>query len=90
MKTRDQIRRAVTSLLHRRGDAAPFQDADSLIQSGRLESLAVMELVTLLESTVGIDFSLTPFDARDFDSVDSILALVEREADTQPLIRYAP
>lgn len=80
MKTRDQIRRTVASLLRRRGDAAPFQDTESLIQAGRLESLAVMELVTLLESTAGIDFSRTPFDARDFDSVDSIFALVEREA----------
>lgn len=77
MKT--QIRKVVAYLLSQRGDTHPFQDGESLVLSGRLESLAVMELVAFLEETFGMDFARVDFNQTDFDSVDSIAALVVRE-----------
>ncbi len=73
------VRKIVALLLAQRGDNYPFEDTDSLVLSGRLESLAVMDLAVFLETTFGVDFSRVEFNQADFDSVDSIVALVARE-----------
>jgi acyl carrier protein len=72
------VRKIVALLLSQRGDNHPFEDADSLVLSGRLESLAVMDLAVFLETTFGLDFARVEFNQTDFDSVDSIVALVSR------------
>jgi acyl carrier protein len=72
------VRKIVALLLSQRGDNYPFEDADSLVLSGRLESLAVMDLAVFLETTFGLDFARVEFNQTDFDSVDSIVALVSR------------
>lgn len=81
MDIRPQVRQIVTSLLTRRGDSAPFRDSDSLVLSGRLESISVVELAGFLEEQFSMDFARMGFDPMDFDSVESIVAAVTRQGE---------
>jgi acyl carrier protein len=76
--TRERVRQRVRELLRRRGDAGELRDGDPLLTSARLDSVDVLELVTFLEADFALDFGRRPFDAGDFESVDAIVALVER------------
>jgi len=55
-----------------------IDDSDSLVGSGLIDSLAVLQIVLYLETTHGIDFSEGGFDPADFGSIKEILDLVER------------
>lgn len=80
MDIRAKVHDVITSLLCRRGDAAPLGDSDSLVLTGRLDSMSVMEIAALLEGSFGVDFARIGFDPVDFDSVESIVAMVGRAA----------
>jgi acyl carrier protein len=71
-----KIRTFVEALLREHDDRAPFGDGDSLIRTGRLDSLAVVNLVTFLESDFAVDFARVEFDPQRFDTVDEIAAMI--------------
>ena len=71
------IRTFIEELLTERDDRAQFGDTDSLIKSGRLDSLAVTKIVMFLESTFGVDFARIEFDPERFDTVADITAVIE-------------
>ena len=78
MTKRDQVRQYLTEVLREdMDDTKPFADDDSLVLSGRLDSLGVVGVLTFLEER--FDFSMDPnqFDQTKFDSVNSIMALLE-------------
>jgi acyl carrier protein len=77
MENRATVRSIVEKLLNKKGDLRPFSDTDSLVLSGRLDSLDVLEIVAFLEVQHGIDFGDRPFDQHAVDSVDEISALIE-------------
>ena len=77
MSTRAKIRNFLEKILNDKGDSSGFTDQQLLITEGRLTSLDVMMIVVFLEENYGIDFSDQPFDQNEFDSVDSITALVD-------------
>lgn len=78
MSTRDEVRSYVTRILSaNKDDRAPFSDSDSLVVSGRLTSLDVVDLVVFLEGKFNFAMEPSEFDLSKFDSVDSIVALVE-------------
>ncbi|MFM7698492.1 MAG: hypothetical protein ACKO5X_07625 [Limnohabitans sp.] len=70
------IRQFIQTTLEQRGDHAPFTENDSLFMSGRLDSLAMMNLVVFLESTMDIDFYALNFDVSLIDSLNSIYSLI--------------
>ena len=76
MSTREGLREAVRELLLGKGDTEPFRDDEQLLTGGRLESIAVVELITHMEERYGVDFSARDFDPDDFDSIDTMAALV--------------
>lgn len=76
METRTRVRQVIASLLRRRGDSSPFLDSDSLVSSGRLASIDVMEIILFLEAELRADFSRIDFDQANFNSVDSIVAIL--------------
>ena len=76
MNPHQEIAQFIERMLHQRGDDHPFADADSLIQSGRLESIDAVEIVMFLESRFGLDFAAIGFDQSQIDSVQLILDLV--------------
>jgi len=76
MEAREKIRVRIQDILTRRGDDQPFSDQDSLIFSGRIDSLNVLEIVGFLEEEFHLDISEVDFDQTQFDSLESIAALV--------------
>jgi acyl carrier protein len=81
MNTRTEIRNFLEEILNDKGDSTGFTDQQLLVTEGRLTSLDVMMIVVFLEENYGIDFSDRPFDQNEFDSVDSIAALVDKLID---------
>jgi acyl carrier protein len=76
MNDQDAVREFVASLLRRKGDTHPFADTDSLVLSGRLDSLDVLEIVVFLETHYAFDFGERPFDQQLLDSVHEIKDLI--------------
>ena len=58
------------------GDPVAHWDGDSLVMSGRLDSVDTLDLVVFLEEKYGVDFADRGFDKNDLDSLDSIMALI--------------
>ena len=77
MSTQAKIRNFLEKILNDKGDSSGFTDQQLLVTEGRLTSLDVMMIVVFLEENYGIDFSDRPFDQNEFDSVNSITALVD-------------
>lgn len=77
MEYRAPVRSMIQTLLGNKGDQRPFADADSLVLSGRLDSIDVLEIVAFLERHYGIEFGSRPFDQQAVDSVEEIAALIE-------------
>ena len=72
-----KIRAYVEELLGEHDDHAAFGDSESLIKAGRLDSLAVVKLVTFLEASFAVDFARVEFDPERFDTVAEIAAVIE-------------
>lgn len=73
----DTIRTFVGKLLGERDDHAAFDDTESLVKAGRLDSLAVVKLVIFLEAEFAVDFAAVEFDPERFDTVAEIAAMVK-------------
>jgi acyl carrier protein len=80
MKGKPEIREFLQDLLTRVGDDGPLADEDSLLTSGRLQSIDAVEVVVFLEENFGIDFSKIGFDREQIDSIDAIFALTQNAA----------
>ena len=77
MKGRTEIHQFVQGLLTASGDDGPLADSDSLLFSGRLQSIDAVEIVVFLEENFGIDFAQVGFEKEQIDSVDAICTLTE-------------
>lgn len=64
----------------RRPDVAleTLGESDPLVDSGLIDSLALLEIITFLESEFGIDFSATGVDPDQLGSIADILDLIQR------------
>jgi acyl carrier protein len=76
---REAVRKFLQELLAGKGDTLGFADSDSLILSGRLESIDVLDIVVFLEKTYRVDFGEQDFDQTTLDTVNNILAVAERQ-----------
>ena len=60
----------------------PLQEIDgdlSLVESGLIDSLALLQIITYLEQTYGIDFREKGIDPGDLRSVNAVLEFIARE-----------
>ncbi len=55
-------------------------ETDSLVASGLIDSLALLEIVAFLEEQYRIDFAAVGLEPDQLTSVSGILDLIEREA----------
>jgi acyl carrier protein len=55
-------------------------ETDSLVESGLIDSLALLEIVAFLEEQYRIDFAAVGLEPEQLSSVSGILDLIEREA----------
>ncbi|MGA8038315.1 MAG: hypothetical protein WA823_00305 [Candidatus Acidiferrales bacterium] len=76
MDQKTALREFVRELLSIKNDSEPFADNDSLMLSGRLQSLDAVRIVLFLEETFGVNFAKMGFDSEMIDSIDTIDALV--------------
>lgn len=56
-----------------------LKDTDRLVASGLIDSLAILQIVSHLESTYGIDFSVRGLSPEELGSIGGILDVIERE-----------
>lgn len=70
------LRDFLTNSLADKGDTAPLADSSSIFISGRLDSLAMTNLVMYLETNFEIDFTAINFDVELVDSIDEICQLI--------------
>jgi acyl carrier protein len=78
MDTRQRVRAFVVELLSNKGDTSEFADGDSLLLSGRLQSIDAVEIALFLEQEYGIDFAEVGFDETQIDSIDRIVSFIEQ------------
>jgi len=55
-------------------------ETDSLVESGLIDSLALLEIVAFLEEQYRIDFAAIGLEPEQLTSMSGILDLIEREA----------
>ncbi len=72
-----RVQSYIQELLYELDDHNPFSDSESLIKTGRLDSLVVVKLVLFLESEFQVDFTRVEFDPDRFDCVNEILAVID-------------
>jgi acyl carrier protein len=77
MAGKPEIRSFVQQLLDAKDDRRPLADDESLLLSGRLQSVDAVEIVVFLEEKFGLDFSDIGFDREQLDSVDAISTLTQ-------------
>lgn len=80
--TRESNRQALVAFLEtiRRPDVMPdaLGDSENLVDGGVIDSLAVLQIVTFLESEFGINFAATGVDPNRLYTVSSILDLIDQ------------
>jgi acyl carrier protein len=59
---------------------ASIDEESGLVESGLIDSLALLQIVSYLEHTYKVDFSERGIDPEDLRSVRSIVELISREA----------
>lgn len=77
MDYQEEIRDFIQGLLRKKRDDEPFDDAESLILGGRLESIDAVEIVMFLENRFGLNFAEIGFDQASIDSIELIQNLVQ-------------
>lgn len=80
---REQRRQALLQFLHSIQKAGlpveSLQDTDRLVASGLIDSLAILQIVSYLENTYGIDFSMRGVSPEELGSIGGILDVIEQE-----------
>lgn len=61
------------------GSPIALEDSDSVLLSGLLNSLSIVELILTLETEFGLDITAAEVRIEDFDSVEEICALLDRQ-----------
>jgi acyl carrier protein len=56
-----------------------LEDDARLVQSGLIDSLAILQIVMYLETTYGLDFSVRGISPEELGSIGGILGLIEQE-----------
>lgn len=73
------VRETIADLLAERGQGTEFRDDESLFDSGRLDSIAAVNVLLALETEFGVDLSDPDFDISQIDSFAEIKSLVSAQ-----------
>ena len=79
MNPKEAIRGFLKELLIKKGDTEEFNDDTSLVFSGRLSSVDVIEIAVFLEEKYHVNFAELGFDQAQIDNVEAIASLVPRK-----------
>ncbi len=56
-----------------------LRDDESLVRSGLIDSLAILQIVTYLELTYGLDFSRRGISPEELGTIGGILQVIDQE-----------
>ena len=76
MDDRKKIRSFIAALLSARGQNSAFTDDEELVQSGRLDSMALIELVVFLEDNFELESLRGSFTAETLGSAGKVIQLL--------------
>lgn len=78
-KTRERIRQFLVENFSYRMPDGGVADADSLLDAGILDSIAVLSLITFLEGDLGVVVGDDEVVPENLDSIESLAAFVHRK-----------
>ena len=90
MATKETLRNFVKELLAEQGVTIDFSDDTSLNLTGILDSISVLQILVFMEQEFGFDFSDQDFDQTDFDSINSMMELIDRTSPSPSTANSAP
>jgi len=80
MELQDNVREfIVRHVLDGSNRPGVLSDTDSLVNSGLVNSLSIVEIITFIEERFGVDVGDGEIDINDFDSVNNICDLIQRK-----------
>lgn len=79
MSIKQQVRQFILSNYLFTDDESKLADADSLMQSGTMDSTGILELIMFLEETFDIKVGDDEMIPANLDSVDNVVSFVERK-----------
>lgn len=83
MDARSDIRAFIEENFVLHGSDKALADDTSLLESGRVDSTGVLTLVAFVEDTYGLEVSDEDLVPENFDSIDRIVAYIERSTASQ-------
>lgn len=60
-------------------DYIDWQNEKSIFSEGLIDSMELLEIITKIEETFNIEIGIDDITAENFDSIESILKLIEKE-----------
>lgn len=81
MEGKDAVREYVMrEIVQAERKGISLSDDDSIIKSGLINSIAVVDMINFLENKFGLNIADGEIQIDDFDSVNSIWCMLERKA----------
>jgi acyl carrier protein len=77
-RTRQELIDFLRTIQRPGGSIDAIDDEQNLFDSGVIDSLAMLQIILLLEQSYGIDLSESGVDPTQLNSVSSILDMIER------------
>ena len=78
-RSRSAIRAKIVDLARRRGiDASSLQDMDVIPESGVLDSVGILELITWFEMTFDITIPQPDLSVENFGTIDAMVSYLEQ------------
>lgn len=77
----ETLRKAIAEMLTTRDLDSNFDPDESLFDSGRLDSIAAVNILLLLETDYGVDLSDPDFDVSQIDTLQKIVQLTSNVRD---------
>lgn len=75
---RDELIKFLRSIQRRDSTIEEIDDSQSLVESGLVDSLAALQIVSYLEEAYKVDFGDNAIDPGDLRTVGTILDIIER------------
>lgn len=80
LQHRVELIKFLHTIKRRNSGLGEIDDQQSLVESGLIDSLAALQIVTYLEETYKIDFRDNAIDPGDLKTLGTILDIIERSA----------
>jgi acyl carrier protein len=79
MSTKETLRDFILSELVQPGHGNGLEDTESLIESGLIDSMGIMALLTFIEETFSFQVSLEDLTPENFETIETISCLIKKQ-----------